>query len=199
MDVSVVPLAVYNPDGTPAALLLCSEKSRAKSIERGELWYVTPAGRVLPAWGGGVRTGDCDPVERNGSLWYETHLAADLPAGAVALAASRREDEPGGDTASGPEAASGTGRAADEIARLEAVIRQRRVDMPEGSYTTHLFTNGRDKIRKKLGEEAVEVLLAQSDDEVTSEAADLIYHLLVLLVERDLSVDLVLDELAARH
>jgi phosphoribosyl-ATP pyrophosphohydrolase len=71
--------------------------------------------------------------------------------------------------------------------------------MPEGSYTTHLFEKGEEKIRKKTGEEAVELLLAATDREIISESADLIYHLMVLLTERDLSIGQVIAELQGRH
>ena len=71
--------------------------------------------------------------------------------------------------------------------------------MPEGSYTTHLFSTGRDKIRKKIGEEAVEVILAATNEELRSEAADLIYHLMVLLEAEGMRFESVVDELALRH
>ncbi|MFW5643852.1 MAG: phosphoribosyl-ATP diphosphatase, partial [Alkalispirochaeta sp.] len=69
----------------------------------------------------------------------------------------------------------------------------------EGSYTTHLFTKGPDKIRKKTGEEAVELILARSNEELLSEAADLIYHLMVLLEAEGLSITDVISVLHRRH
>ena len=70
--------------------------------------------------------------------------------------------------------------------------------LPEGSYTSYLFREGTSKIRKKLGEEAIEVITAASAAEVAGEAADLLYHLLVLLVAEGVSLDQVLEVLAAR-
>ncbi|TVQ38312.1 MAG: phosphoribosyl-ATP diphosphatase [Spirochaetaceae bacterium] len=70
--------------------------------------------------------------------------------------------------------------------------------MPEGSYTTHLFREGLDKIRKKTGEEAIELILARGDQEIISESADLLYHLTVLLQAAGLSIDAVLDRLRDR-
>ncbi|PKC50730.1 phosphoribosyl-ATP dip, partial [Rhizophagus irregularis] len=67
------------------------------------------------------------------------------------------------------------------------IIRKREADMPEGAYTTYLFEKGIDKICKKVGEEATEVVIGAKNrdaQEVTWEAADLIYHLLVLLQEQ---------------
>lgn len=79
------------------------------------------------------------------------------------------------------------------LADLADVIASRHRELPEGSYTTHLFTSGAEKIRKKTGEEAVELLLASTRKTMVSESADLIYHLLVLLESEGIS----LAELAA--
>ncbi len=89
----------------------------------------------------------------------------------------------------------------DVVRDLERVIRQRQADMPEGSYTTSLFRDGTQRIAQKVGEEGVEVViaaLAQDDGRLTSEMADLLYHCLVLLVERGLSWSEVEAELANR-
>ncbi|WP_375295290.1 bifunctional phosphoribosyl-AMP cyclohydrolase/phosphoribosyl-ATP diphosphatase HisIE [Paenibacillus sp.] len=85
---------------------------------------------------------------------------------------------------------------------LERTIAQREKDMPEGAYTTYLFDKGVDKILKKVGEEAAEVIIAaknRSADELRYEASDLIFHLLVLLQEQKLPLDEVLQELERRH
>ncbi|MGC9311170.1 MAG: phosphoribosyl-ATP diphosphatase, partial [Sediminispirochaetaceae bacterium] len=71
--------------------------------------------------------------------------------------------------------------------------------MPEGSYTSHLFSSGPEKIRKKTGEEAIELLLADTPEQMLYEAADLVYHLMVLLVSENLSFDQVCAELQHRH
>ncbi len=91
-----------------------------------------------------------------------------------------------------------SGSAAGVLKTLSKVISDRRKKMPEGSYTSHLFREGGLKIRKKLGEEAVELVLARNHGEVVYEAADLIYHLLVLLEEEGIGIDEVLDELESR-
>jgi len=85
---------------------------------------------------------------------------------------------------------------------LQQTIAQRERDMPEGAYTTYLFDKGVDKILKKVGEEAAEVIIAaknRSADELRYEASDLIFHLLVLLQEQKLPLDEVLRELERRH
>ncbi|KJS86030.1 MAG: phosphoribosyl-ATP pyrophosphatase [Peptococcaceae bacterium BICA1-8] len=85
---------------------------------------------------------------------------------------------------------------------LRKVIEQRYHERPEGSYTTYLFNEGLDKILKKVGEEAAEVIIAaknSSDQELTLETADLIYHLLVLFQERQLDFREVLNVLRERR
>jgi len=84
---------------------------------------------------------------------------------------------------------------------LERVLIDRKKDLPKGSYSSKLFKKGIDKIAQKLGEEAVETIIAsknKKDSEVIYESADLIYHLMVLLVERDISVDAVFQEMIVR-
>ena len=90
----------------------------------------------------------------------------------------------------------------DMLERLEAIIRDRRSKPVAGSYTNRLFAEGREKIAQKVGEEAVEVLIAalgQSRDEQIDELADLFYHTLVLMAELDLSLDDVKQRLRERH
>ncbi|RSD25121.1 bifunctional phosphoribosyl-AMP cyclohydrolase/phosphoribosyl-ATP diphosphatase HisIE [Mesobacillus subterraneus] len=84
---------------------------------------------------------------------------------------------------------------------LEKTIRQREQDMPEGAYTTYLFEKGVDKILKKVGEEAAEVIIAAKNrdpEELKWEAADLLYHLMVLLQEQKLPLKDVLGVLNKR-
>lgn len=88
------------------------------------------------------------------------------------------------------------------IEGLMELIKGRKTDKKEGSYTTYLFEKGRDKILKKVGEEATEVIIAgKADDkaETIYELADLMYHALVLMADMDISVDDVMKELASRH
>jgi phosphoribosyl-ATP pyrophosphohydrolase len=83
------------------------------------------------------------------------------------------------------------------LTELAALIQTRHREMPEGSYTTHLFESGSQKIRKKVGEEAAEILLAHGE-ELVSEAADFLYHLLVLLEAEDITLDQIAAELRTR-
>jgi phosphoribosyl-ATP pyrophosphohydrolase/phosphoribosyl-AMP cyclohydrolase len=85
---------------------------------------------------------------------------------------------------------------------LEKLIAERENELPEGSYTTYLFNEGVDKILKKVGEEASEVIIASKNrdaEELKWEVADLLFHLMVLLREQKLPLDEVLNVLEKRH
>ncbi|MCF6138688.1 bifunctional phosphoribosyl-AMP cyclohydrolase/phosphoribosyl-ATP diphosphatase HisIE [Pseudalkalibacillus berkeleyi] len=88
------------------------------------------------------------------------------------------------------------------LSQLEKLIAEREQLRPEGSYTTYLFKEGVDKILKKVGEEASEVIIAAKNrdrQELSWETADLLYHVLVLLQEQALPLDEVLSVLKERH
>lgn len=88
------------------------------------------------------------------------------------------------------------------LAVLDKLVRDRRTEMPEGSYTTSLFDAGKARIAQKVGEEGVELALARMKDdpaEIANEAADLIYHILVLLADSDMQLDDAIKILADRH
>jgi phosphoribosyl-ATP pyrophosphohydrolase len=90
----------------------------------------------------------------------------------------------------------------DILAQVFAVIEDRKANPKPGSYTNYLLNAGEDEIVKKIGEEAVEVILAvkgQGDERIVSELADLVYHCLVLLAGRGLSPDDVAAELERRY
>ena len=85
---------------------------------------------------------------------------------------------------------------------LMKVIEGRKVERKEGSYTTYLFDKGIDKILKKVGEECTEVIIAgKADDkaETIYEISDLVYHVMVLMIEMGISLDDIRNELASRH
>jgi phosphoribosyl-ATP pyrophosphohydrolase/phosphoribosyl-AMP cyclohydrolase len=88
------------------------------------------------------------------------------------------------------------------IEQLQELIHQRKKEMPEGSYTTSLFEKGINKIAQKVGEEAVELVIEakdQDDELFLNEAADLVYHLLVLLSARGKDIREVSSLLEQRH
>lgn len=131
----------------------------------------------------GVRT-DCD---------RDTLLVTALPKGPVCHLGTA--------TCFGDEAAAGAGPLAF-LGTLEAVIGQRMADRPEGSYTARLYAEGPKRIAQKVGEEGLEVALAavaEADDKLIAESADLLYHLLLLLASRGLRLEHVVAELESRH
>lgn len=90
----------------------------------------------------------------------------------------------------------------ETLDRLEAVIAERRNASADSSYVASLFAKGREKIAQKVGEEATEtVIAALSGDpaKLTAEAADLLFHLMILLAEGGLSINDVLDEIEQRE
>lgn len=171
-----------------------NKESLQKTIESGETWFYSRSRQEL--WHKGATSGNTQKV---------ISIKADCDQDALVV-----EVLP-----TGPACHNGTTSCFTEelikneqvgtvgiIPYLAEVIRARESEMPEGAYTTYLFTEGIDKICKKVGEEATEVVIgAKNRDtkEVTWEAADLIYHLLVLLQEQKISVYDVLEVLVERH
>jgi len=88
------------------------------------------------------------------------------------------------------------------LGRLSDLVVSRKEQMPEGSYTTKLFSGGVDRIGKKIGEEAAEMIIAaknNSTPELMWETADFFYHALVLLANQGVSLNMIMAELAGRH
>jgi len=89
-----------------------------------------------------------------------------------------------------------------KINKLFAIILDRKNNPKEGSYTNYLFDNQEDKILKKVGEEAVEVIIAakgQGKQRIIEEVSDLTYHTLVLLAANDITPEEIAEELEKRH
>ena len=88
------------------------------------------------------------------------------------------------------------------LSELQSFIDKRKQEMPEGSYTTSLFTKGVNKIAQKVGEEALETVIEATngtDDHLVYEASDLLYHLIVLLTEKGMRIEDVAEEMHKRH
>ena len=92
--------------------------------------------------------------------------------------------------------------SSDILQRLMEVTQDRKKNPKEGSYTNYLFQKGEDKILKKVGEEAAEVVIAgknRSKSEISYETADLMYHLTVMLADNDMTWNDIFDELEKRR
>jgi phosphoribosyl-ATP pyrophosphohydrolase/phosphoribosyl-AMP cyclohydrolase len=101
----------------------------------------------------------------------------------------------------GAESAPSGAHFAEAMLALSSTIADRHANPPEGSYTAQLFAGGIDRIAKKIGEEATEVVIAAKNEdraELIWETSDLLYHTMVLLAERGVSLDEIGDELARR-
>lgn len=88
------------------------------------------------------------------------------------------------------------------LLELENLLKQRKQELPENSYTARLFTGGQDRILKKIGEEAGEVIIAAKNDnesELLHEMADLLFHMQVLMVEKKIEFQQIADLLQSRH
>ena len=94
------------------------------------------------------------------------------------------------------------GAGAEMLGRLQRIVQDRKQNPEEGSYTCYLFEKGVDKIAKKAGEEAVELVIAAKNgekEEIVGECADLFYHTLVLLANAGVKLSDVCTELEKRH
>jgi phosphoribosyl-ATP pyrophosphohydrolase/phosphoribosyl-AMP cyclohydrolase len=86
--------------------------------------------------------------------------------------------------------------------KLSELVNQRKKDLPENSYTTKLLKEGSDRIIQKVGEEAIEVIIAaknKSKQQIIYETADLLYHLIVMLADNQLNLTEIVKELESRH
>ena len=193
-------------------LAYMNEESLRRTLAEGETWFWSRSRAEL--WHKGATSGhtqrvvevrlDCDSdalvvlVEPRGPA---CHTGAVSCFQSDAESFSQHEGRQAED-AQTDGAQSGEGDIGVVLAELYAVVERRRREMPEGSYTTYLFEKGLNKILKKVGEEAAETIIAAKDgdlDALTLETADLVYHLLVLSVERGLTLEALARELARRR
>ena len=172
-------------------LAYMNEESLARTIETGETWFWSRSRNEL--WHKGATSGNTQRV---------VSLTSDCDSDAIVVLV-----EPAGpachtgarscfDVELFPEAPGGL------LHELYKLIKSRQLERPEGSYTTYLFDKGLDKILKKVGEESAETIIAAKNDDrkqLVSETADLIYHLLVMLVARGVDLNDVCNELAQRR
>jgi phosphoribosyl-ATP pyrophosphohydrolase/phosphoribosyl-AMP cyclohydrolase len=173
-------------------------ESLQKSLDSGETWFYSRSRQEL--WHKGATSGH---TQRIASMKYDCDQDAILvmvvPAGPACHTGSYSCFN---EVLLGEKAEAVISDRFAIINELERVIAEREKERPEGAYTTYLFEKGVDKILKKVGEEAGEVIIAAKNrdhEELTWEVADLLYHLLVLLREQELPIDRVLQALEQRH
>jgi len=180
----ILPLVIKDRQGQILEVSLSNEKGFKKSLERGQLWHLhKETGRLLPYSEESMLN-----ISEHTS-WYEAILS-------IGKEHSPLHDQGDLFKTEEDEITSTGNKGILEL--LQEVLLRRKRDLPEGSYTTHLFQSGAEKIRKKTGEEAIELILASSRSEIIYESADLIYHMLVLLLSENISIEEVLAELGKR-
>ncbi len=183
--------AVIQDDRTLEVLMLgyMNKEAFDKSIELGRVTFFSRTRSTL--WTKGETSGHYLNIKSiNVDCDSDTLLIRVIPIGPTCHTGARSCFYQNGDTTDG------------FIRQLQSVIQQRHAEMPEGSYTTKLFNKGVGKISQKVGEEAVETIIEASAgnyDAMVPEAADLIYHLLVLLEATGKSIKDLEDELQKRH
>jgi phosphoribosyl-ATP pyrophosphohydrolase/phosphoribosyl-AMP cyclohydrolase len=187
--------AVVQDASTREVLTLAymNEESLRRTLEEGETWFWSRSRSEL--WHKGATSGNTQRV-------VDVRLDCDSDA-LVVLVEPRGPACHTGATScfasEAGEAGANVGAALEEVYR---VVSERRREMPEGSYTTYLFEKGLNKILKKVGEESAETIIAAKDGDLEAlkaETADLLYHLVVMLVERGLTLEDVGRVLARRR
>jgi len=181
--------AVVRDHTTGATLMLAwmNEEALRKTEETGETWFWSRSRSAL--WHKGATSGNTQRVAA---------IKVDCDRDALLIDV----------IPTGPACHTGANSCFDDsssdwldLRGLMTVLRQRDITRPVGSYSAYLFNNGTDKILKKIGEEATEVIIAAKGDtreRVTSEIADLVYHLAVLLVEQKIDWSDITSELQRR-
>lgn len=167
-----------------------NEKGLKKSLENNQLWHLhETTGRLLP-----YRI----PHRLRSLSRKDRQAVAEIVILDKGSTAQPIQESPGKPPAKERTMKAEPENSEDTLLTLSRIISERRRTMPEGSYTTHLFQSGPEKIRKKTGEEAIELLLASHDKDIVHEAADLIYHMMVLLESEGIAWEQVLAELKSR-
>lgn len=202
----LVPAIVQDVDSREVLMLAyMNEEALRLTLEEGRAWYYSRSRQKL--WRKGETSGhtqkvvdirfDCDQdsvlltVEQTGMACHEDYYSC----------FHYQIGGDGFDTLGEPQTKPEPNLGM-VLQQLADVIHSRRLERPEGAYTTYLFTKGIDKILKKVGEESAEVIIAAKNaapDEIRYEVSDLFYHLLVMLEERGVSLTEIAAELAGRR
>ena len=199
-DKGLIPAIVQDAD-TKNVLMLAyvNETSFKKTLETGETWFYSRSRQEL--WHKGATSGNTQKIE---DIYYDcdqdTLLILVKPAGPACHTGETscfyrklaKSTEKNGENINNN----------DILELLYELISERKQELPEDSYTTYLFEKGIDKILKKIGEESAEIIIASKNEpkeELIYETTDFLYHLLVLLVEKEVSLDQIEKELQNRY
>ncbi|MCR5757506.1 MAG: bifunctional phosphoribosyl-AMP cyclohydrolase/phosphoribosyl-ATP diphosphatase HisIE [Selenomonas sp.] len=205
-DKGLVPVVVQEENGQVLMLAYMNAESLQKTIATGYTWFYSRSRKRL--WNKGEESGnkqkvreisyDCD----GDTLLIKVHqTGVACHTGTYTCFSGRKlvEEKEKGLVVVEPEPETSLATVLND---LYHVIQERQLNPVEGSYTNYLFEKGQDKILKKVGEEAVETVIASKNNdgkEVLYEMGDLWYHCLVLLAYHKLTPDQLLDELMSRR
>ena len=205
-DKWLVPAVVQEENGQVLMLAYMNKESLAKTIETGYTWYYSRSRQRL--WNKGEESGNKQKVKEisydcdGDTLLIKVHqTGVACHTGTYTCFSGRKlvEEKEKGLVVVEPEQETSLATVLND---LYNVIQERQLNPVEGSYTNYLFEKGQDKILKKVGEEAVETVIASKNnksEEVLYEMGDLWYHCLVLLAYHKLTPDQLLDELMSRR
>lgn len=188
-DQGLVPaIAQDYLDGTVLMMAWMNRESLSKTLETGQAWYWSRSRQEL--WHKGATSGhfqtlhgiryDCD----SDAILMSIHQAGDIACHTGARSCFHRINDDNGNVTVQPP-------PADMLSQVYAVVRDRRDNPDPKSYTSSLFAGGDNKILKKIGEEAAEVVMACKDDspeEIAGEAADLLFHTLVAIAHHNVDI-----------
>jgi phosphoribosyl-ATP pyrophosphohydrolase/phosphoribosyl-AMP cyclohydrolase len=196
----LIPAVVQDiNNGDVLMVAYMNKESLQKSIETGETYFYSRSRQKL--WHKGETSGNTQEIEE---IYYDcdkdTFLIMVDPLGPACHTGNKscfyrkyaeKEDK------------KNQNYNKDEVIKLlYNLIKSRRTELPEDSYTTYLFEEGIDKILKKIGEESSEVIIAAKNEpkkELINETVDLLYHLMVLLVEKEVNLEQIKEELSNRY
>lgn len=191
-DRGLVPAIVQNAKTREVlTLAYMNEESLARTIETGQTWFWSRSRNEL--WHKGETSGNTQQV---------VSIALDCDRDAIVVLVDPAGPACHTGAASCFDVLTGERSIGAVLDQLYELIQGRERDRPSGSYTTYLFDEGIDKILKKLGEESAETIIAaknENGDRLVSEVSDLVYHLLVLLVARNVSLEEIAKELKQRR
>jgi phosphoribosyl-ATP pyrophosphohydrolase/phosphoribosyl-AMP cyclohydrolase len=174
-------------------LAYMNEESLRRTLAEGETWFWSRSRSEL--WHKGATSGNTQRV-------VEVRLDCDSDALVVLVEPRGPACHTGATSCFVSEAGGVEANVGAVLEEVYRVVSERRREMPEGSYTTYLFEKGLNKILKKVGEESAETIIAAKDGDneaLKAETADLLYHLVVLLVERGVTLEEVGQVLAHRR
>jgi phosphoribosyl-ATP pyrophosphohydrolase/phosphoribosyl-AMP cyclohydrolase len=201
-DAGIVPVVVQDArTGEVLTLAYMNGESLKRTLETHETWFWSRSRSEL--WHKGATSGNTQRViEMRRDCDSDALVVIVEPAGPACHTGKRScfyRNIEGSEIDQSSDQADSLGSVLEELYKL---IQSRQQERPENSYATYLFEQGLDKILKKVGEESSEVIIAaKNEDErgLVAESGDLVYHLIVLLVERGVALDDVKAELISRR